>query len=196
MLPMIPMIALALCDEPTPPRAEAVLGVSGELAFRRMSATIDGDRHAQLRPFGIPAQLEAGAQVYYRRHDRFGSNGWRGVFTLGTGPVLPTGGFALAIGHQSLRELGHRPRVRFATGVGVAFAIDLPHTRLPFVQLGVPLVLALRRVDVWWMPAVSLPLAVERLHFLGGHGWRGVAPMIVPVNLGVRVKLAPTRRRR
>ncbi len=187
------LAALAVVAVPptrTPaPRAEVVLGVSGELAFRRMAAVVDGDRRGQFRPFGVPFAVELGAQVHYRRGEHFGSNGWRGVFTLGTGPVLPTGGFVLALGHQSLREFGRRPRVRFATGVGVSLAVDLPHARLPFGQVGVPIVLSTRRVDVWWMPAISFPLAIERFEFLGGHGWRGVAVMIVPVNLGVRFKL-------
>lgn len=177
------------------PRTEAILGVSGELVFRRMAAVVDGERSGQFRPIGIPFAVEVGAQVHYRRGEHFGSNGWRGVFTLGTGPVLPTGGFALALGHQSLREFGRRPGVRFATGVGVSLAVDLPHARLPFGQVGVPVVLSTRRVDVWWMPAISFPLAIERFEFLGGSGWRGVAVMIVPLNLGVRFKLGPRHRR-
>ncbi len=192
---MIPLV-LALAAVPTnaaadadAPRGEAVIGVGGHLGFRRTAVVVDGDRHGELRPLGVPLALELGAQLWYRRGDHFGSNGWRGVFTAMVGPLLPTGGWSLSLLHMSLRELGRRPRVRFATGVGAQLAVDLPHAQWPWLAVGVPLVLATRRVDVWWMPAVSLPLQVDRFDFAGGHGRRGVAPMVMPLFAGVRFKL-------
>lgn len=175
--------------EPAAPRVQAVVGLGGQLGFRRMAVVVDGERHGELRPLGVPVELEVGAQVWYRRGDRFGTNGWRGVFTATTGPLLPTGGWTLSLLHMSLRELGKRPRVRFATGVGGQLAVDLPDARWPWIAVGVPLVLVTRRVDVWWMPSISAPLRVDRFDFLGGHGWRGVAPMIMPVVAGVRFKV-------
>ncbi len=44
-------------------------------------------------------------------------------------------------------------------------------------------------MDVWWMPAFSVPLRIHRTDFIGGHGRRSVAPMIMPVVAGVRFKL-------
>ncbi len=175
--------------EPAAPRVQAVIGLGGQLGFRRMAVVVDGERHGELRPLGVPVELEVGAQVWYRRGDRFGTNGWRGVFTAMTGPLLPTGGWTLSLLHMSLRELGKRPRVRFATGVGGQLAVDLPDARWPWIAVGVPLVLVTRSVDVWWMPSISAPLRVDRFDFLGGHGWRGVAPMIMPVVAGVRFKV-------
>ncbi|MBX7079036.1 MAG: hypothetical protein K1X88_07615 [Nannocystaceae bacterium] len=189
---MIAPLVLVLAGVPTStaaPRVEPVIGVAGQLGFRRMAVVVDGDRHAQMRPIGVPLELELGAQLWYRKGDRFGSNGWRGVFSATTGPLLPTGGWPLSLLHMSLRELGRRPRLRFATGVGVQVAVDLPHAHWPWLAVGVPLVLATRRVDVWLMPSITAPLAVDRFAFFGGHGWRGVAPMVMPVVAGVRFKL-------
>lgn len=189
---MIAWLVLALAGAPSTasaPRVEPVIGLAGQLGFRRMAVVVDGHRHGELRPIGVPLALELGAQLWYRKGDRFGSNGWRGVFSASAGPLLPTGGWPVSLQHMSLRELGRRPRVRFATGVGVQVAVDVPHARWPWLAVGVPLVLATRRVDVWFMPSITAPLAVDRFSFYGGHGWRGVAPMVMPVFAGVRFKL-------
>ena len=185
---------LLLATEPTgAPSVEPVVGVSSKLLLRSTTVPRGGDVERDYAWMHEPVGLFAGAQWYWDPSRSFDTGGLRTSAAVGVALLFPTGGVPLSVQTTTGYAWKVRRRLSLFAGGMVAFAVDVPSGRYSHAELGVPLSLSTRRVDITWTPAMTVPLHRESKTVFGDQTQRGVAVMVMPLNVSLTFKLGRNR---
>lgn len=185
---------MLLAAEPTgAPSVEPVVGVSSKLLLRSMTVERGGEVERDHAWMHEPLGLFAGAQWYWDPDRSFDTGGLRTSAALGVALLFPTGGIPLSVQTTTGYAWKVRPRLSLFAGGMVAFAADVPSGRYSHAEIGVPLSLSTRRVDITWTPAMTLPLHRESKTVFGEETVRGVAVMFMPLHVSLTFKLGRNR---
>ncbi len=193
MIPPGLFVAALLAGPPAgtkgPPRVEPVVSLDSAIGFSSTTLRQGGEVQREYVPLYHPLGMWAGVQVYYGRAHSFATGGWRGTFELGARTSTPVPGVPVGLAHSTLREWKVRPRLSLATGVRAAILLDAPALTFSQAELGIPLALSTRRIDLVYSPSITLPLGGDRDPVFDGEIRRGAALMVMPFHLRLRFKL-------
>lgn len=185
----LPVVTTRKGKPVAPPRFEPWLAASSKLMFRSLTLDQGGSVERDRDLLWKPAGLWLGAQGYYRKGSSWATGGLRGDLALGVELLTRTGSAALGLQHTTGYEWRVRPRFNVFLGGRVTFAVDPMHVEQSHVELGAPLGMSWRRVELQWVPAITLPLAQDRREVFDGELRRRVAVHYMPINFVVAVKL-------
>lgn len=176
-----------------PPRVEPTLSLSSTLLFRALVLEQQGQTDRDRALLWKPVGLWVGAQGYYRRDRSWATGGLRGQLALGSELMTRSGSFTVGLQHTTGYEWHVRPRMSVFLGGRVTFVVDPANLDQSHAELGAPLGLSWRRVELQVVPALSLPLAMERREVFDGELREGVDINFIPLNVMLTFKLGKHR---
>lgn len=189
--PLLVAVAVALWGGTTSPPAHAArpwrITAGLDVGARRERLEVDlGSAHYQEDRSLTTTRFGLGLRAPWVER-----GGWAlsGQSQLGVGWVFETGHPNVALHQAALLEhlLAHGFALPFGLGLGVV--IDTASTSRSALEMGLPMGVRYRGIELLWQPSLVMPLGHEQAPVFGGEKRLGAAPGIVGLAFIGRVLL-------